>query len=283
MSAVLSLIASSVVWGLTWWPLKYFAQLGLDGHAIALVAYGPIALAALPFVWRERAQWRSERRLLFAIALFFGLANFALNLALMSGSVVRVMLFFFLLPAWGVIGGRIFLKEALDGRRLLAVLLCLGGVFTIVGGVEVFSTPWSLADLAALVAGIAYTLGGIANRASPALPIVSRTLASFIGCSALGVVGLLLHVPAIPPLQPADWGMLLLFAAAWIGGATLLTTIGVTHLPAGRVGVLQVVELAVAIVSAVWVGGEALSATEMLGAAMIAAATVVEALGMRHE
>lgn len=283
MSAVLSLIASGVVWGLTWWPLKHFAQLGLDGHAVALTAYVPIALATLPFIWRERALWRDEQRLLFAIAFFFGLANFALNLALMSGSVVRVMLLFFLLPAWGAIGGRLFLKEPLDARRLLAVGLCLGGVFTIVGGVEALRTPWSLADAAALVAGMAYTLGGIANRASQRLPIVSRTLVSFAGCAALGIVGLLLHVPAIPSLQPVDWSALLLFAALWIGGATLLTTFGVTHLPAGRAGVLQVVELVVAIVSAVWVGGEALSTTELLGAAMIAAATVVEALGMRRE
>ena len=281
MSAVLSLIASGVVWGLTWWPLKHFAQLGLDGHAVALTAYVPIALATLPFIWRERALWRDEQRLLFAIALFFGIANFALNFALMSGSVVRVMLLFFLLPAWGVIGGRLFLKEALDARRLLAVALCLGGVFTIVGGVEALSTPWSMADAAALVAGIAYTLGGIANRASQRLPMVSRTLVSFAGCAALGVVGLLLHVPAIPSLQPVDWAALLLFAAVWIGSATLLTTFGVTHLPASRAGVLQVVELLVAIVSAVWIGGESLSAMEMLGGAMIAAATMVEAWGMR--
>jgi drug/metabolite transporter (DMT)-like permease len=32
------------------------------------------------------------------------------------------MLLFFLLPAWGVIGGKLFLHEQLGPRRLIAVL-----------------------------------------------------------------------------------------------------------------------------------------------------------------
>ena len=65
--------------------------------------------------------------LLLLIGLFFGLANFLFTWSLMVGSVVRSMLLFFLLPAWGAIGGRLFLNEKLGPRRLLAVALCLGG------------------------------------------------------------------------------------------------------------------------------------------------------------
>lgn len=279
MTAILSLVGSGVVWGFTWLPLKYFAGLGLDGHAIAVTAYVLVALVSVPVIWRERAQWRREFRWLLLIGLFFGLANFALNQALMTGSVVRVMLLFFLLPAWGVIGGRVILKEAMGWRRLLAVALCLAGVFILVGGVEIFREPLSMADGAALLAGVVYTLGGISNRAAREIPMASRTLVSFVGCAAIGMAGLLVHVPSLPPLAIADWALLLLFASVWIMGATLLTTYGVTHVPASRAGVVQVVELVVAIVSAVLIGGEVLSVAEYVGSGLILAATLVEASG----
>lgn len=279
MIPLLSLLASGVVWGFTWLPLKYFASLGLDGHAIAVIAYGLVSLIASPLIWRERAQWRNELRWLLLIGLFFGLANFALNQALMTGSVVRVMLLFFLLPAWGVIGGRLFLKETLGWRRMLAVGLCLAGVFTLVGGLDALREPLSIADGAALLAGVVYTLGGISNRVAREIPIASRTLMAFVGCAAIGVTGLLVHVPSVPTLAISDWVLLMLFASVWVMGATLLTTYGVTHVPASRAGVVLVIELVVAIVSAVLIGGETLSLAEYVGSGLIIAATLVEASG----
>lgn len=279
---ILSLVASGVVWGFTWLPLKYFAGLGLDSHAIAITAYVLVSALSLPFIWRERAQWRFELRWLLLIGLFFGLANFALNQALMTGTVVRVMLLFFLLPAWGVIGGRLILKEPLGWRRLLAVALCLAGVFILVGGVDALREPLSVADGAALLAGIVYTLGGISNRAARAIPMASRTLISFVGCAAIGIAGLFVHTPSIPALAITDWVLLMVFASVWIMGATLLTTYGVTHVPASRAGVVLVIELVVAIVSAVIIGGEALSLAEYVGSGLILTATLVEATGKQE-
>lgn len=280
---ILSLVASGIVWGFTWVPLKYFSSVGLDSHSIAVTAYAAVSLPALPVIWRERGQWRREATLLCVIGLFFGLANFALTLALMTGSVVRVMLLFFLLPAWGVIGGRLFLKEVLGWRRLLAVALCLIGVFILVGGVDALREPLSIADGAALLAGLVYTLGGICNRAANEIPMRSRTLISFVGCALIGLAGLLVHQPSIPTLAFTDWALLCLFASVWIMGATLLTTYGVTHLPASRAGVVQVIELVVAILSAMLIGGEVLSVAEYVGSGLIVAATLVEATSVSRD
>ncbi len=276
--AALSLIISAAAWGLSWLPLKYFASLGLDGHAIALTAYAMVALVSLPVILREYPQWRQEARLLGLIALSFGLANVALSWALMAGSVVRTMLLFFLLPAWGVIGGKLLLRERLGPRRLLAAALCLLGVFIIVGGTEAFTTPLSFADVTALVAGLALALGGIANRAATSLPIASRTLVAFVGSTGVALLALPFHPVELPPLSALHWGWLGLFAFVWLLGATLLTTYGVMHVDASRAGVLQVVELVVAVVSAVLIGGEALGLKEWLGAALILSASMLEAL-----
>ncbi len=276
--AVTSLVLSGVIWGFSWWPLKYFSSQGLDGHAIALTAYALVGLVWLPLIWHERQRWRHEAGLLLLIGLFFGLANFLFSWSLMVGSVVRGMLLFFLLPAWGVLGGKLFLKERLGTRRLLAVALCLAGVFTIVGGVEAFSEPLSFADVAAFIAGLAYTAAGITNRAAKAIPIASRTLASFVGGGIVAYAGLAVHTHEIPSLPAPTWGLLCLFAFCWLMGGTLLTTYGVTNVQASRAAVLQVGELLVAVVSAVLIGGESLSVGEYVGGAMIVAATLIEAL-----
>ena len=281
--AILSLVLSGVVWGFSWWPLKHFAAQGLDGHAIALTAYALVGVTALPLIWREWPAWRREWHWLLLIGIFFGLANFLFSWSLMVGSVVRSMLLFFLLPAWGVLGGKIFLNERLGARRLLAVALCLGGVFTIVGGVDAFDTPLSFADVAAFIAGLAYTAAGISNRAAREIPIASRTLISFVGCGSVALAGLAVHAPAIPVLPAIEWGLLCLFAFVWLMGGTLLTTFGVTHVQASRAAVLQVAELLVAVVSAVLIGGESLAAGEYFGGAMILLATLIEALGKPPE
>ena len=276
--ALAALLTGSVIWGFTWLPLKYFAAAGLDGHGVSLTAYVLVALVSLPFIWRERDQWRTETHWLILIGLCFGVANVGLTIALMSGSVVRVMLLFFLLPVWGALGGAMFLGESLDRRRMAAVVLSLAGVFVIVGGLRALEEPPSVADLAALIAGICYTAAGIANRKAQCIPIVSRTLSSFAGCAVLAIAGLLVSSPAIPQLPAIIWWLLAGFAFFWLLGAGVLTTYGVTHVQASRAAVFQIVELLVAVVSAVLIGGETLSFGDYAGGALILAATLIEAL-----
>lgn len=276
--ALLSLLMGSVIWGFSWWPLKYFASAGLNGHGVSLTAYVLVGVLSLPFIWRERAAWRGETVWLVLIGLCFGMANVGLTIALMSGSVVRVMLLFFLLPVWGALGGALFLHEPLDRRRVLAVALSLAGVFIIVGGPQVFDAPPSIADLAALISGISFTSAGIANRKAQRIPMLSRTLISFVGCAVLAIAGLAVSVPEIPMLPAVTWLLLVGFALFWLMGAGLLTTYGVTHVQASRAAVFQIVELLVAVVSAVLIGGETLGASDYLGGVLIVAATVAEAL-----
>ncbi|HEX8884060.1 MAG TPA: DMT family transporter [Noviherbaspirillum sp.] len=276
--ALASLLASGVVWGLSWWPLKHFAAAGLTGNLIGITAYALVGLAALPVLWRERAAWRGEGLLLMQIGLFFGAANIAFTNALMMGDVVRAMLLFYLLPAWGALGGALFLRERLAPRRIAAVLLSLSGVFVILGGGASF-LAFSLADAAALAAGLCYTAAGIANRRATRIPVASRTMVSFIGCALVACIGQLLLPAPLPAPGAATWLLLVLFAFVWLLGGTLLTTYGVTHMQASRASVLQVVELLVAVASAMLVGGELLTSKEWTGGAMVVAATLLEAGG----
>jgi drug/metabolite transporter (DMT)-like permease len=276
--AFAALMGSGVAWGLIWIPLKFFAALGLTGQMLALTAYALVGLAALPLIWRERAAWRSEWHLLLLIGLFFGWANIAFTTALMTGSVLRAMLLFYLLPAWGALGGTFIMHERLNFRRILAVALSLGGVFVIMGGAEVFRQLPTMADAMALSSGFCYTAAGIANRQARRIPLVSRTLVSFVGCALLAaMVALAFSTPALPPISGTTWVLLLLFACVWLLGGTLLTTYGVTRVEVSRAAILQVMELLVAVISAMLIGGESMGVKEWIGAAMIVAATVLEA------
>lgn len=274
--ALASLLASGLVWGLSWYPLKHFAAAGLTGNLIGITAYALVGLVALPVLWRERAAWRGEGRLLMLIGLFFGAANIAFTNALMMGEVVRAMLLFYLLPAWGALGGALFLRERLAPRRIAAVLLSLAGVFVILGGGASFQA-FSAADAAALAAGLCYTAAGIANRRATRIPVASRTMVSFIGCALVACIGQLLLPAPLPAPGAATWLLLVLFAFVWLLGGTLLTTYGVTHMQTSRASVLQVVELLVAVASAMLIGGELLTSKEWIGGAMVVAATLLEA------
>lgn len=276
-AAFMALMASGLLWGLIWWPLQFFARAGLSSTVISLTAYALIAVVSLPVVWRERRQWRGEWRCLLLIGLCFGCANYAFTAAMMSGSVVRAMLLFYLLPAWGAIGGRVFLGERLGPRRVLAVALSLAGVAVILSSGDVWQSSFSSADLLALGAGLSYAAAGLANRKARQIPMASRVLAPFAGCTLLALAGTLFMPVVLPSLPPAIWGLLVVFAFVWLLGATLMTTYGVTHVPAGRASVLQVVELLVAVVSAVLLGGERLSARDWGGAVLIIGATLIEA------
>lgn len=273
---LISIFGSGVVWGLCWWPLKFFADAGLTGILISITAYALVGLIAVPVIWRQYPSWRDETGLLMLIGLFFGVANIAFTSALMLGQVVRVMLLFYLLPAWGAMGGTLFLGERLGPRRCLSIALSLLGVFIIMGGSNVWSQALTTADLLALLSGFCYSAAGVVNKKAVRIPMASRSFIPFIFCALIGWLAHSVWQTEIPTVAPFTWVLLILFAFVWLLGGTLLTTYGVAHLEASRASVLQVMELLVAVVSALLIGGEVLEAKEWIGGSMVVVAAFME-------
>ena len=128
-SPVVILLISSIGWGLTWLPLKLLSAEGMEGLTLILIAFGSAAIVLLPFTYRQWPHWDSNKRFLILIALFGGFANIAFQTAIFHGDVIRVMILFYLLPAWSVIGGYLFLKERIDTKRIITLLSALSGAF----------------------------------------------------------------------------------------------------------------------------------------------------------
>ena len=275
-TAVSALLGGAMLWGLFWWPLKELDAVGIHGSFVQAVAYGLPALVLLPWALRNPVR-RDQTALLLLIALLGGWANAALATSLTTGSVVRVLLLFYLAPVWTILAARLFLGEAFTRLRLVALGLALAGLAFTLGGPEIFAAPLTAIDLLALSSGLAFALNNVAIRAGHGLPDAARAVAVLAGCAviSLGFMGWNGQPP--PALDTPQLLALAGLALAWVLPGTLATFYGVARLDAGKAAILLLAELVVGVASAVFIGGEALSQQEVAGGALILTAAVIEA------
>jgi drug/metabolite transporter (DMT)-like permease len=275
--AVTTLLGGAVLWGLFWWPLKTLAAGGIQGSFIQVIAYGLPALVLTPLAWRNRDEWRGRLGLLAGIALLGGWANASFATALTYGSVVRVMLLFYLAPVWTVLAARLFLGEPITRLRLAALGLAMSGLFATLGGPEIFSAALSGTDLLALSSGLAFALNNVVIRAGHGLPEAVRSTAVFAGCALFAAGFMVWQGAPLPALSGGQAAALAALALLWVLPGTLATFYGVARLEAGKAAILLLAELVVGVFSAMLIGGEVLSLQEVLGGSLILAAAVIEA------
>ena len=275
---VLVLLAASVVWGLTWIPLKYFAGFGLRGVNVTLVGHGSVGVLALPWLASRLHAWRAAWRPMLLLGTFGGLANLAFASAVVSGDVVRVMVLFYLLPAWGVLGGWLLLGERVDGWRLLTVAGALGGAFLILGGVRIVAQRPNVADMLAVLSGMALALNNVLFRKLADIAVADKIAVMFAGCLVWALPLTLLGVQGLPDAVPsAVWLELVCFGLVWLFVATVGTQWGVAHMEAGKSSVLIIMELVAAVASAALLNGARLRPIEWCGGVLIVAAAFIEA------
>lgn len=274
---VVLLLLSAVMWGLTWWPLKLFNSAGIDGVPLILSSYGAVGVALSWLIVREWHKWRGKHYFLLLFFLLGGYANLAFATSMIYGDVVRAMMLFYLGPVWGVLGGRVFLGEHIDRQRWLGVLFAMIGAWLTLGGSAIFDTAPSAIDLLSLTAGMAFALNNITFRATHTHPTGSKVAAMFIGCGTFAAVMMLWQGQPVPEVPATVWVGLVAFGLLWLLGATVATQWSVTHMEAGRASILLISELLVAVVSATLIGGESLSAIEILGGSFILISAVLEA------
>ena len=154
---VLALLFASSLWGLSWIPLRALEQLGFQG--VFVVLSGQLLLAILFFpLGFKRAVFKKHWRALLGIFVAGGGAILCFTYAMIYGDVVRVMVLFYLLPVWGVLGGRVFLGEHIDALRWLGVGCALLGAFFILGAHTILDSPPTWMDLIAFLSGFLLSL-----------------------------------------------------------------------------------------------------------------------------
>ena len=276
--AIFVLFSASVLWGLTWLPLKYLNELGFDGVPLTLFLYLIMLVLILPWAWRERHHILTSWKVLLGVALLGGGAQLAFNTALVYGEVIRVMVLFYLVPLWGVLGGRIFLQEKIDQVRWLGVGFSIFGAFLVVGGLHAFVAPPSWIDGIALLSGFLFAMNNIVFRVSQTVPVKIKLAFMFLGAFVLaGAVITQMEIPVSLDVSGQAWGILFLYAAVWMMAANFGTQWAVTHIEAGRSSIIVIMELVTAVVSASLILGETMTPLEMVGGSLIMLAAFLEA------
>jgi drug/metabolite transporter (DMT)-like permease len=274
--AISILFFSSIGWGLTWLPVKGINQMGLDGIHLVFIAFASAGILLSPFIFLQHKSWRGNIQFLLLIAFIGGLANLLFQTALVHGDVVRVMILFYLLPVWSVLGGWYVLKEKPDLIRIGAVVISLVGALLILNVDSQTFDGLSGIDIVAIGAGMAFAFNNILFRKTAEQPIASKVSAMFIGCAILIGGFLVFNTPttALPtdnaPLYAALYGVLFLtlitFGTQW----------GVTQLEAGKAALIIVMELVAAVVSVALLTDLVLSAREIAGGLLVISAAMIE-------
>lgn len=277
--AALSLLFNAMVWGLSWWPLRYLQDLGV--HPIWSTMLFFSLGAVLIGVWRPALAWAACRQpALLGLAVVAGITNAAFNWGVATGDVVRVVLLFYLMPLWAALLARWLLHEPISHGAWARIALALSGAVLVL---KPAGQPWphfnSLADVLGLIGGMGFAMTNVLLRQQAAQPAASRAFAMFAGCVTLpGVLGLLLQAQGMVPFWPAmHW--------VWVGPVLALGVLfllsnlalqyGAAHLPVRLTSVLMLTEVLFATGSSAWWGGSALTAPVLMGGGLIVLAALL--------
>lgn len=287
-----AIVASAVLWGAWWMPLRALETRGLAGSWATVAVYA-VALALLaPTLARQARSLLTERRDLALIALFSGTSLAAWNHAIIVGEVVRAMLLFFLSPVWATLITRFALGQPITPARLIAIPLGLAGAAIVLGVDTDIPVPRTVGDALALAAGVLFAIATVIVRRAERIGDRAKTTATFTGCAA-GALAIALAFPAgaapggatLIALLP----LLLACAALILLPATWFEIWGNSRLDPGAVNVLFQIELVVAAITAAAFADETLGWRELVGGALIVGAGLVETVAhvrrpnLRHQ
>lgn len=269
-----------MLWGASWIPLKALNAKGADGLPLIAYAYSVLAVIALPWVWRQRASAHQRLHWLLAIVLFGGAANVCFSYAIIYGDVVRVMVLFYLLPAWGVLGGHFILKEPTQWWRWCGVVLALVGAFIILGGPKILTQPIHYLDFVAIGAGIFFTASNLVFRGVEQVSLAPKIFALFLGSSLLALLLLSSQPPTKSPEFPFAW--VALYACTWLLIANWGSLWAITKMAAGRSAIILIMELITAVATQVAFTGTSLHSYEWVGGSLILSAAVIEIIAAQR-
>lgn len=283
-----ALLFNALVWGLAWWPFRLMHGAGLHPLWATAVMYCGVLLALLalrPGIW---AQVRAHPQL-WLLAVCSGLNNVAFNWAVTVGDVVRVILLFYLMPAWAVLLAWRVLGERPTPMVIARLLLAFAGLALVLvppgATLARLLEGLSMADGLALLGGFMFAMTNVTLRRLSAVPGQARMFAMFGGCmlmaTAVACIGLQVGVVEAFPAPNATW----VVTAAWLAVLLLLGNwalqFGAARLAAGTTAVVLLSEVVFASVSSVVLSAAQLQPRTLLGGALIVSASLLAALQRR--
>jgi len=284
-AAALFILLGASVWGIAWYPYRVLAGWGLGGMLASSMTGAAAAVLATVVLRRHFHTFRWSW-LIPALGLAAGITNAGFVWGTVHGTVMRVLLLFYLTPFWTALLARLWLHERLGWRGGVLLALALSGAVLMLWSGQA-STPWpgTAAEWAGLIAGLAFACNNVLSRLigqrHPTMRPEMRTVVVFAGCALVGFPAAIVldGVQTVPAAfaQNGTWVLLLGMACVLVGGNALVQR-GLQRLPANRAALLMLFEIVVAAVSSALLTSERMSTQEMAGGACIILAGALSGL-----
>ena len=281
----LSLLFNAMVWGLAWWPFQTMHAHGVVAPWATSMIYGLLTLITVVCL-RGCLRDFATHRVLWLLALSSGLTNVSFNMAASTGDVVRVILLFYLMPAWTVLLAWRFLGERPTPAGLLRLVLAFSGMALVIipqgSTVDSLTAGIGLPECLALFGGLCFAGTNVILRRSFHTPSMARVLAMFIGCMAVGVLTASVghgtgYFPALPS-PDAVWVSCVLGMAVLVAIGSWALQYGAARVPTSTTSLIMLSEVLFASGSAWLLGATQLTPRMLIGGVLIVSGALLAVL-----
>ena len=244
---------SASVWGMFWFPLRAIEAIGVTSPwAVALTNACPLILLTPLLIFNWKQLQRNFVPTCFT-AVMIGLAFTFYANSLVETTVVRATILFYLNPIWGTVIGLFWLSEKLIWSRIISVGMALIGLYLLLYNNQESNYPLNIGDLFGILSGICWSIGGASLNRWNKTPILPLTTLVYLASTVFSIIfAIFLFEAKFPKLElifsaipiAALWSIILLLP-------TFIIIFKVSQLLfPGRIGILMMSEVIVAIVSA---------------------------------
>jgi drug/metabolite transporter (DMT)-like permease len=280
--AVGALVVNAFVWGVSWWPLRQLQSAGLHPLWSTVIMYCfalAVVLAIKPKAWRGLLQYPQ----LWLLLLASGLTNVGFNWAVSISDVVRVLILFYLMPAWAVMLAWLLLDERPTRNAALRLLLAFVGVMIVLtpSDLQTKSLSFSFADALSLGGGFSFALTNVLLKRLGNTPSEARMFAMFSGGALLalfaGLAGMTQGWVNAMPAVSSSWVWLAAgLSLAFLCGNVALQY-GAARLRSSTTSVVMLTEIVFGSLSAVALGAAVLDTRTLIGGGLIILAAALAA------
>ena len=200
---------------------------------------------------------------------------------LVETSVIRATLLFYLSPIWSTIIGIIWLKERLTIARVISIIIALLGlIFLLYNFDNQENKALNFGDFSSVLSGLFWALGASILKKWSKVPILSLTTVVYFSTSILSILlAIIVYEAAIPSFSLIMENFVLAFTWSVIvllPSFCIIFRISQILFP-GRVGILMMSEVVVAVISAkIFLPEEQMFVLQWVGAIAILTAGLID-------
>ena len=289
MHPALAVLASTLLWGTIWIPVRQLNGIGWAQDLVIPASCVIAAIAMLPYLHLKRQWLEITGTRVWVLGLVFAIGMGMYMEALVRGNVARVVLLFYLMPVWAAIFGRVINGDQITFRRLSGIVLGLSGMAVIFYDGSGIPLPSGVSDYMALLSGIVWAW---AFTYLDRVPTTTSTTGQ-VFCSMATIGPIFYMLSLLPgsrlsetvgglsngPLPAEIW--LASLGLVWLLPAVALTLFGAGRLQSSQVAIFLMLEVAISLASAALLLDEPFGMREMIGATLIISASFTEFTGFK--